>query len=89
MKIQLKDPAKLVPYVNNAKKHSDKQISMIAASIKEFGFNAPILLDGDNGIIAGHGRVLAALSLGLSEVPTIDLSHLSEYQNESHQELQL
>ena len=51
----------LIPYINNAKVHSDEQVSMIAASIKEFGFNNPILVDGDSGVIAGHGRLLAAL----------------------------
>jgi len=62
----------LIPYINNAKVHSDEQVSMIAASIKEFGFNNPILVDGDSGVIAGHGRLLAAKKLGFDEVPTIE-----------------
>src|SRR5436305_6692981 len=61
----------------NPRKHSKKQIGQIARSIKEFGFNSPILVDGDLQVIAGHGRVLAARQLGLSEVPTICLEHLT------------
>jgi ParB-like chromosome segregation protein Spo0J len=60
----------LIPYINNARTHSDAQITQIAASIKEFSFANPVLVDGDNGIIAGHGRVMAAKKLGLDEVPT-------------------
>ena len=60
MQVIYKPIDELIPYVNNARTHSDKQIDQIAASIKEFGFNNPILLDGDNGLIAGHGRLLAA-----------------------------
>jgi DNA modification methylase len=70
----------LIPYARNARTHSDAQVAQIAASIKEFGFNNPVLVDGENGIIAGHGRVLAARKLGLAEVPVIELSHLSETQ---------
>jgi len=70
----------LIPYVNNSRTHNELQVSQIAASIKEFGFKNPVLVDGDNGIIAGHGRVLAATKLGLKEVPTIDCSDLSEIQ---------
>jgi ParB-like chromosome segregation protein Spo0J len=68
----------LIPYSNNARTHSDEQISQIAKSIKKHGFTNPILLDGKNGIIAGHGRLLAAKKLKLSEVPTIDLSFASD-----------
>jgi ParB-like chromosome segregation protein Spo0J len=84
LKITYRDPKDLIPYANNAKTHSDEQISKIAASMKEFGFNAPVLTDGDNGIIAGHGRVQAAIKLNLSEVPTVDLSHLSEVQKKAY-----
>ena len=84
IEITLKNPANLIPYVNNAKLHSAEQVTLIASSIKEFGFNNPVLIDGDNGIIAGHGRTQAALKLGLSEVPTIDLSHLSEQQKKAY-----
>lgn len=74
----------LIPYANNSRTHSDKQVSQIAASIKEFGFTNPVLTDGDNGIIAGHGRVLAARKLKLHEVPTISLEHLSEPQRRAY-----
>jgi site-specific DNA-methyltransferase (adenine-specific) len=73
----------LIPYVNNSRKHSDSQVAQIAASIKEFGWTNPILIDGDNGIIAGHGRLLAARKLGFKEVPVIELSHLSETQKKA------
>jgi ParB-like chromosome segregation protein Spo0J len=69
--ITYKATADLLPYINNAKKHSADQVAMLAASIKEFGFNNPILTDGDNGVIAGHGRLQAAQKLGLKTVPTI------------------
>lgn len=74
----------IIPYVNNARTHSEEQISQIAASIKEFGFNNPVLLDGDNGIIAGHGRVLAARKLGIDNLPVIELCHLSESQKKAY-----
>ena len=67
----------LIPYANNARTHSDAQIKQIAASIQAFGFTNPVLVDGQNGIIAGHGRILAAELLGISEVPTICLPHLT------------
>jgi ParB-like chromosome segregation protein Spo0J len=73
----------LIPYVNNARKHSYEQISQIAASIKEFGWTNPILVDGENGIIAGHGRLQAALKLGIEQVPVIELKHLSEAQKKA------
>lgn len=59
----------LIPYARNARTHSDAQVAQIAASIREFGFTNPILVDGLNGIIAGHGRVLAAFKLGMPELP--------------------
>jgi ParB-like chromosome segregation protein Spo0J len=74
----------LIPYARNARMHDDAQIAQIAGSIKEFGFNNPILIDKDNGIIAGHGRVMAARKLGLTEVPTILLDHLSETQRKAY-----
>jgi ParB family transcriptional regulator, chromosome partitioning protein len=76
--------ANVIPYASNSRTHSDEQVSQIAASIKEFGFNNPILLDGDNGVIAGHGRVLAARKLGLDKVPTIELSHLTDTQRKAY-----
>lgn len=74
----------LIPYVNNSRTHSDEQVAQIAASIKEFGFTNPVLIDGDGGIIAGHGRVMAARKLDLDEVPCIVLSHLSEAQKKAY-----
>jgi ParB-like chromosome segregation protein Spo0J len=74
----------LIPYARNAKRHSDAQVAQIAASIKEFGFNAPVLVDSDSGIIAGHGRVLAARKLGLQKVPCIRLMHLTDTQRRAY-----
>ena len=74
----------LIPYARNAKQHSESQVAQIAASIKEFGFTNPILTDADNGIIAGHGRLMAAQKLGLDKVPTIELAHLSETQKREY-----
>ena len=75
---------KLVPYARNARTHSEEQVAQIAASIRVFGWTNPVLLDGANGIIAGHGRVLAARKLGMAEVPCIELSHLSEAQKKAY-----
>lgn len=82
--IAYRAPADLIPYAKNSRTHSDMQVAQIASSIREFGFTQPILLDGDNGIIAGHGRWQAAMKLGLEQVPTIDLSHLSETQKKAY-----
>jgi len=70
----------LIPYARNSRTHSDAQVAQIAASIQEFGWTNPVLIDGDGGLIAGHGRLLAARKLGLVEVPCIALGHLSETQ---------
>lgn len=75
---------RLVPYARNSRTHSDEQIAQIAASIREFGFTNPVLIDGDGGIIAGHGRVLGARKLGLAEVPCISLAHLTEAQRRAY-----
>lgn len=74
----------LIPYAKNSRTHSETQVAQIAGSIKEFGFNNPVLIDEDNGIIAGHGRVLAAQKLALSKVPCIRLAHLSETQRKAY-----
>jgi hypothetical protein len=74
----------LIPYARNARKHSDEQIAQLAASIREFGFNNPVLVDKENGIIAGHGRVLAARKLGLESVPCLRLDHLTETQRRAY-----
>lgn len=75
---------KLVPYDKNPRTHSDTQISQIAASIAEFGFVSPILVDGENGIIAGHGRMAAAKELGMDEVPVVVLDHLTPAQRKAY-----
>ena len=75
---------RLIPYARNARTHSDSQVAQIAGSIREFGFNNPILVDSQAGIIAGHGRLLAARKLGLSEVPVIVLDHLSDNQKRAY-----
>src|ERR1700721_1803420 len=75
---------KLIPWARNPRTHSDAQVAQIAASIAEFGFNNPILVDSKAGIIAGHGRLLAARKLGLKEVPVIVLDHLSETQKRAY-----
>ena len=74
----------LIPYVNNSRTHSDAQVAQIAASIKEFGWTNPILMDGDNGIIAGHGRVLAARKLNQNQIPVIELEHLNDVQKRAY-----
>jgi len=74
----------LIPYARNARTHSDEQIAQIAGSIKEFGFNNPVLIDKDNGVIAGHGRLAAARKLGLKEIPCIRLEHLTETQRKAY-----
>lgn len=73
----------LIPYVNNSRKHSDEQVAQISASIKEFGWTNPILIDGTNSIIAGHGRLMAARKLKIDEVPTIELDHLTDTQRKA------
>ena len=70
----------LIPYARNARQHSDTQVAQIAASIREFGWGAPILVDGQNNVIAGHGRLLAARKLGMTEVPVVPLDHLTDTQ---------
>lgn len=84
--MQIKQVAveKLIPYVRNSRTHSDAQVAQIAASIKEFGWTNPILVDGTNGIIAGHGRLLAARKLGQTEVPVIELAHMTESQKKAY-----
>jgi ParB-like chromosome segregation protein Spo0J len=84
MEIIKKPIDSLIPYAKNARVHDEAQIAQIAGSIKEFGFNNPVLIDKDNGIIAGHGRVMAARKLGLTEVPTILLDHLNETQRKAY-----
>ena len=83
-RIELWPLHRLIPWAKNARTHSDAQIAQIAGSIAAFGFNAPILVDSNAGVIAGHGRLLAARQLGLEEVPVIVLDHLSEIQKRAY-----
>lgn len=76
--------SELIPYIKNSRTHSDQQVAQIAASIKEFGWTNPILVDGDRGIIAGHGRLMAARKLGYEKVPTIELSYLTPTQRKAY-----
>jgi DNA modification methylase len=83
MQIKEIEVSKLIPYANNSRTHDDAQVAQLAASIKEFGFRNPILVDGV-GIIAGHGRLLAARKLGLDKVPTLDCSDMTETQKKAY-----
>jgi len=83
-KLEWRSVSTLIPYARNSRTHSDEQIAQIAASIKEFGWTNPILIDGDNGIIAGHGRLSAARKLGHEEVPVIELKDLTETQRKAY-----
>ena len=84
LSIKYKSVDDLIPYVNNSRTHSDEQVTQVAASIKEFGFTNPILIDENNGIIAGHGRLMAAKKLKLEQVPTITLVGLTEAQRKAY-----
>ncbi len=84
MQIKTVSVEKLIPYVRNSRTHSDGQVAQIAASIKEFGWTNPILVDGESGVIAGHGRLLAARKLGQKEVPVIELKHMTESQKRAY-----
>lgn len=84
LQIIYKKTADLLPYARNARTHSDSQVAQLAASIKEFGFNNPVAIDADGMILCGHGRVMAAQRLGMDQVPTVCLSHLSELQKKAY-----
>jgi len=84
LKVEYRNIKELIPYCNNSRTHSDDQVLQIASSIKEFGFTNPVLIDGQGGIIAGHGRIMAAQKLKMDEVPTITLSDLSEAQKKAY-----
>jgi hypothetical protein len=84
MKIEQLPTDTLIPYARNTRTHSEAQVAQIAGSIREFGFTNPVLIDGENGIIAGHGRVLAAQKLKLGTVPCIRLSHLTDTQRRAY-----
>ncbi len=80
MRVDYRPVEALIPFARNARTHSPAQVALIAGSIREFGWTNPVLVDGANGIIAGHGRVLAARQLGMAQVPVIELAHLTETQ---------
>ncbi|MFP1720143.1 site-specific DNA-methyltransferase [Gardnerella sp. Marseille-Q9185] len=84
MQYYLADVSELIPYVRNARTHSEVQVAQIAASIREFGFLSPILVAEDNTILAGHGRLAAALKLGLKKVPCVKENHLTETQKRAY-----
>lgn len=83
-KIETLKTESLIPYARNSRTHSEAQVAQIAGSIREFGFTNPVLIDAQNGIIAGHGRIMAAQKLGLAEVPCIRLDHLTETQRKAY-----
>ena len=83
-KHSIKKVSELIPYINNSRTHSDEQVNQVAASIKEFGFTSPVLIDEQGGLIAGHGRVMAAKKLKLDEVPCIILEGLTEAQKKAY-----
>ena len=80
IKTEVRAIGALIPFARNSRTHSDEQVAQIAASIREFGWTNPILVDGENGIIAGHGRLAAARKLGLADVPVIVIDHLTDAQ---------
>lgn len=84
LSVEYLDVGDLLPYARNSRTHSEEQVAQIAGSIKEFGFTNPVLIDADGGIIAGHGRVMAARKLGLQQVPTIALLGLTEAQKRAY-----
>ena len=84
IKYSKKSVSDLIPYARNSRTHSDEQVAKIASSIKEFGFLNPVIVDGENGVIAGHGRIMAAQKLGIDEVPVVEASHLTDAQKRAY-----
>ncbi len=84
LSIEYKSTGAIIPYINNSRTHSEQQVQQVAASIKEFGFTNPLLIDEEGSIIAGHGRLQAAQMLGMDEVPTITLNGLTEAQRKAY-----
>lgn len=84
VKFVMRDVDSLIPYARNARTHSPEQVAKIAGSIKEFGFLNPVIISSDGGIIAGHGRVMAAQKLGIKKVPCVEESHLTETQKRAY-----
>ena len=87
LNIEYRPIGRLIPYIRNPRTHDEAQVAQIAASIVEFGWTNPVLVDGDNGVIAGRCRLAAARRLGLSEVPVIELGQLSPNQKRSYTSL--
>ena len=83
LKYELVDVDRLIPYINNARTHSADQVSKLASAIKEFGFINPVITDVENGILAGHGRIMAAKQLGIKQVPCIFATYLTEAQKKT------
>lgn len=84
MEIINKNIYDLIPYINNSRTHNENQVNQIASSIKEFGFTNPVLIDEKNGVIAGHGRIMAAQKLEMEEIPCIVLEGLTEAQKKAY-----
>jgi DNA modification methylase len=84
LRVEYRKVDALIPYIRNARTHSEAQVAQLAASIVEWGFTNPILVDGDNGVICGHGRLLGARKLGMHEVPVIELGHLTPSQKRAY-----
>lgn len=84
LRVEMLPTAALAPYAANARQHPEAQVQQLAASIREFGFNVPVLVDDAGVLIAGHGRVLAAKALGLASIPAIRLGHLTEAQAKAY-----
>jgi ParB-like chromosome segregation protein Spo0J len=84
LQVEYRELDSLIPYAKNARTHSEEQVLKIAGSIKAFGWTNPILVDGENGVIAGHGRISAARKLGMSMVPVIELAGMSENQKRAY-----
>lgn len=83
-KVELRKVSELVPYARNSRTHSDEQVSQLAASIREWGWTVPILVDEEGGLIAGHGRIMAAKKLGIAEVPAMVAQGWSEAQKRAY-----
>lgn len=84
MKYEMRNVDDLIPYARNARTHSPEQVTKLASSIKEFGFINPVIISDDGGVLAGHGRILAAKKLGLEKVPCVIESHLTDAQNKAY-----
>lgn len=84
MKYEMRNVDELIPYARNARTHSPEQVTKLASSIKEFGFINPVIISDDGGILAGHGRVMAAKKLGIEKVPCVIESHLTEAQKRAY-----